>query len=297
MPMTMVTAPSFPIGPYFSTSHLPTYYPPPPCQYVMTNGVRHPLRPKPPRMGETFYSRFIPSVGQYLAFRVASTSPNAVPFLGPVGPDPPEHSHLTTMSDTSLLQTWLSKPRVQEFWGAYTPNFLENALCSKHSFPAIGMWDGVPFGYFEIYWVKEDALGRHMGGEANDWDRGLHLLVGEEWARGRVAVWSTALIHWCLAVDYRTMNVCLEPRVDNQKYTTHDSLRRVALLIVQQVRHQTDGVRLLKREDDLFPTQTVVAHPHAPGGLGRPRVIGCSAMSTIRRATSVTSKSGERQLL
>ena len=212
-----MTAPSVPLSSYFSTSHLPTYYPAAACQYVVTKDVRHPLRPKPPRLGETFYSRFVPSVGQYLSFRVASTSPNPVPYLGPIGPEPPLQSHLLTLNDTSLLQMWLSKPRVQKFWGEYRSSFLENALLSRHSFPAIGMWDGLPFGYFEIYWVKEDSLGRHIGGEAGDWDRGLHVLVGEEWARGRVAAWSTALTHWCMGVDIRTMSVCLEPSLDNER--------------------------------------------------------------------------------
>jgi hypothetical protein len=64
-------SPSAP-GPFRSSSHLPTYYPPPPAQYVFTNNVRHPVRPKPPRQGEVFYTRYIPSVGQYLSFRVAS---------------------------------------------------------------------------------------------------------------------------------------------------------------------------------------------------------------------------------
>ncbi len=58
----------------------------------------------------------------------------------------------------------------------------------------------------EIYWVKEDALGQHLGGrDADDWDRGFHLFVGEEWARGRVQAWLTSLAHWIFAVDYRTM--------------------------------------------------------------------------------------------
>lgn len=218
MPTTMVSAPTFPAGPFFSTSHLPTYYPPAPLQHVVSNGVRHPLRPKPPRMGEVFYSRFVPSVGQYLAFRVASASPKPVPYLGPVGPKQAEHTHLCTLSDTSLLQTWLSNPRVKAFWGGYTEGFLETALCSKHSFPAIGLWDGVPFGYFEIYWPKEDILGQRLANEINDWDRGLHVLVGEEWARGRVPSWLTGLLHWCFCADFRTMNVLMEPRVDNERY-------------------------------------------------------------------------------
>ncbi|KAH7306014.1 acyl-CoA N-acyltransferase [Stachybotrys elegans] len=220
-PSTIVTTSSFPIGPFTSTSHLPTYYPPAPLRYVMTNGVRHPLRPKPPRMGETFYCRFVPSVGRYLSLRVASSSPSPVSYLGPVGPKEAEHQHLTALSDAALLQKWLSSPRVKAFWGGYTEDFLTNALHSKHSFPVIGLWDGVPFGYFEIYWVKEDILGRHLGSEADDWDRGLHVLVGEEWARGRVPCWLTCLMHWCFCADNRTMNICLEPRVDNAIFLEH----------------------------------------------------------------------------
>lgn len=168
-------------------------------------------------MGETFYARFVPSVGQFLSFRVASSSPKPVPHLGPVGPKAPEHSHLCTLSDTALLQMWMSNPRVKAFWGDYTPTFLTTSLSLPHSFPVIGLWDGVPFGYFEIYWVKEDILGRHLGDLTDNWDRGVHVLIGEEWARGRVPIWLTALLHWCLCIDYRTMNVCLEPRIDNER--------------------------------------------------------------------------------
>ncbi|KAK7431862.1 hypothetical protein QQZ08_001480 [Neonectria magnoliae] len=217
-PTSMGTVPSFPVGPFFSSSHLPTYYPPAPLQYIFTNNIRHPLRPKPPRMGEVFYTRFVPSVGQYLSFRVASASPKPVPYYGPVGLQPPDHAHLTTLSDTSLLEMWMAKPRVNAFWNDYNPDFLTNSLNLPHSFPVIGQWDGVPFGYFEIYWVKEDILGFHLGSEAGEWDRGLHVLIGEEWARGRVPIWLSGLVHWCLTSDYRTMNVCLEPRVDNARF-------------------------------------------------------------------------------
>lgn len=209
-----------PISPFYSSSHLPTYYPPPPQQYTFTNNTRHPVRPKPPRMGELFYTRFIPSVGKYLSFRVASSSPKPVPYLGPVSGaeingDSPNH-HLTTMCDMVLVQMWLSSPRVAKFWGGYVTNFLTNALASNHSFPVIGMWDGVPFGYFEIYWVKEDVLGRYI--DADDWDRGVHVFIGEEWARGKVSSWMSSLVHWIFCADYRTMSVCMEPRVDNERY-------------------------------------------------------------------------------
>ncbi|KAK4184005.1 siderophore biosynthesis protein [Podospora australis] len=219
-PTALSSTLSFPIGPFFSASHLPTYYPPPPLQYTITNHIRHPLRPKPPRMGEIFYTRFIPSVGQYLSFRVASVSPRPVPYLGPVGPKSPPQakaSKLCNMTDTALVRQWHSNPRVSKFWGEYVESFLPNALQSRHSFPVIGLWDGVPFGYFELYWVKEDILGRYAGGCIDDFDRGCHVLIGEEWARGRVQSWLTSLVHWAFTQDFRTMSVCLEPRVDNAR--------------------------------------------------------------------------------
>ena len=219
MPTTMPVMANFPVGPYFSSSHLPTYYPPAPMQYVYTNGVRHPSRPKPPRMGEVFYTRFIPSVDHYLSFRVASASPNPVPYLAPVGPKPPDQAaQLSAFSDSQLLQRWMANPRVKKFWGEYSPNFLRDALSKSHSFPVIGLWDGVPFGYFEIYWVKEDQLGRHLSHEIGDFDRGITMFIGEEWSRGRVSSWLTALVHWCFCVDYRTNNICLQPRVDNDNF-------------------------------------------------------------------------------
>ncbi|KAI1182304.1 acyl-CoA N-acyltransferase [Nemania serpens] len=222
-PTSLPTVPAFPIGPYYSSSHLPTYYPPSPLQYIITNNIRHPRRQKPFRKGEIFYTRFVPSVGKYLSFRIASLSPRPVPHLGPVGKGEKDKdlAHLCALSDTSLLQMWLSKPRVSAFWGGYHDNFLPDALKSQHSFPAIGLWDGVPFGYFEVYWVKEDPLGQYIGNEAQDFDRGMHVLVGEEWARGKVATWLSSLIHWCWQADNRTMNIYLEPRVDNARFLDH----------------------------------------------------------------------------
>ncbi|ODA83847.1 hypothetical protein RJ55_02363 [Drechmeria coniospora] len=213
---------AIPVGPFQSSSHLPTYYPPAPLQYVVTDGVRHPLRPKPPRMGEVFYTRFVPSHGQYLAFRVASCSPQPVAYLGPVGPKPPVvGGGMSSMSDNALLQSWHVIPRIREFWGDYDGQALAARLRDKHAFPVIGLWDGVPFGYFEIYWVKEDMLGRQVGRDSADWDRGLHVMIGEEWARGRVPAWLTGLVHWCVTADIRTMSICLEPRVDNHRMMRH----------------------------------------------------------------------------
>ena len=249
-------------GPFSSGSHLPTYFPPPPLQYTMTSGVRHPMRPKPPRQGEVFYNRFVPSCGQYLSFRVASLSLKPVAYNGPttsLGPPKPksaaaslsslpayissasiagvtppspgaEPQDTTLMNDLQLLHKWMNNPRVSKFWGCSGPqstqeNFLSTNLISNHSFPAIGLWDGRPFGYFEIYWVKEDILGKHLGDAAGDYDRGFHVLVGEEEFRGghRVKAWLTSLAHWAFVQDYRTNACVLEPRVDNERYVPRTS--------------------------------------------------------------------------
>lgn len=219
-------------GPFISSSHLPTYYPPPPTQFTFTNGVRHPIRGKPPHQGEVFYVRYIPSVQQFLSFRV--------PFLpsrksqDPVAPSAPSHAHSVSTSsieqqfqnmpsDLDTVHRWMNDPRVNASWGEAGPpshqeEFLRMNMRSRHSFPAIGCWDGKPFGYFEIYWVKEDKLGQLLGG-VDDYDRGIHLLVGEQEYRGphRVAIWLSALVHYCWLADMRTQTVMLEPRVDNEK--------------------------------------------------------------------------------
>lgn len=229
-------------APYRSASHLPTYYPPPPPQYIFTGNIRHPLRPKPPQQGEVFYTRFIPSFGQYLSFRVASLSPKQVVDGGPssslttTGARFSHHSISDSTlarlsghaapgpSDLDLLHRWMNEKRVADTWNTDGPRevqeeFLKRSLSSKHSMPAIGSWDGKPFGFFEIYWVKEDILGRYIGGEAGNWDRGLRCLVGEQEFRGpdRVRAWLSALVHFCWIVDNRTEIVMLEPRVDNDR--------------------------------------------------------------------------------
>ena len=237
-----------PNGPFQSNSHLPTFYPPHPAQYTFTNGIRHPIRPKPFRQGEIFYTRFIPSVGQYLSFRITSLSPRGVCRQGPwnsfhhqgtnsmPGSPTPHQSvfdvpvsalsglDLHMDNDVDLLNHWMNEPRVAQAWGeqgsrTQQEQFLQHGLSSRHSFPAIGCWDGKPFGYFEIYWVKEDTLGKFLGGEVGDWDRGIHCLVGEQEFRGphRVRIWLSALVHYCWLADMRTNAVMLEPRIDNIK--------------------------------------------------------------------------------
>ncbi|KAK5099803.1 hypothetical protein LTS08_005518 [Lithohypha guttulata] len=241
---------SSPGGPFTSGSHLPTYYPAPPTQYTFSNYIRHPIRPKPPRQSETFYNRYIPSLDSWLSFRVPCLSSKPVPYLGPGAPRlsastnpanaatqsnsissisiatlPTLANFIERLPDTEILNKWMNDPRVNASWGeagplSHTIQFLTNALSSRHSFPVFGCFDGKPFGYFEIYWVKEDKFGRFLGGEVGNWTRGLHCLVGEQDFRGRhrVKVWLSALVHYCWLADMRTDQIMLEPRTDNEKF-------------------------------------------------------------------------------
>jgi len=248
--LTLNPGVSSPGGPFTSRSHLPTYYPAPPTQYIFSNHIRHPIRPKPPRQSETFYTRFIPSLDSWLSFRVPTLSRKPVPYYGPGAPRmAPTTNHnvagapgglnpnsisvatLPTLanfserlSDAELLNKWMNNPRVAAAFGesgplSHTTSYLSNQLSSRHSFPVFACWDGRPFGYMEIYWVKEDKLGTALGGQVGNWTRGFHILVGEEEFRGkhRLLVWLSSLVNWCWLADSRTDVVMVEPRVDSEK--------------------------------------------------------------------------------
>lgn len=182
-------------------------YPHPPHFYA-NGGARHVHRPRPPAPGTTFYRRYIPSLHSILSFRVV---------------DP--------QKDLELVHGWMNNPRVDAFWGEAGDleklgKFLKNGVESKHCFPVIGSWTDLsatdtangkeggegsdegqeqPFGYFEVYWVKEDRLGGYT--ETGEWDRGVHCLVGEERFRGagRVGVWLSSLVHCKCSTDMMMM--------------------------------------------------------------------------------------------
>ncbi|HEY1846238.1 MAG TPA: N(6)-hydroxylysine O-acetyltransferase [Buttiauxella sp.] len=163
--------------------------------------IYYPLRPARPE-GEV-YRRYDPRVRRTLSFRVANPQLDAERFTG-----------------------WMNDPRVDFFWEQSGPlavqtAYLERQLTGKHAFPLIGCFDDEPFGYFEIYWAPEDRIGRHYAWQA--FDRGLHLLVGEQRWRGAhfVQSWLRGLSHYLLLDEPRTRRLVLEPRADNQRLFRH----------------------------------------------------------------------------
>ncbi|KAF3199364.1 hypothetical protein TWF191_004430 [Orbilia oligospora] len=196
---------------FLSNLNAHRYLPAKPLRYTLSNGaIRHPNRPLPPPQRLPFYTR-----------HCISDKVNSVFKLRPVD-----------MSDLDLIHKWMNNTRVSEFWGEQGPiehqkKFLETCLASKHSFTAIGSWNDLdPEGnltgwkdacFFDIYWVKEDHLARYAN-SVQDWDRGVHLLVGEDWARGRSTAWLDSIVHFMFLSDPRTQSIYLEPRVDNELF-------------------------------------------------------------------------------
>lgn len=214
-------------GPFISSGHLPTYYPPPPTQYIFSNGTRHLIRPKAPHQGEVFYVRYIPSVQEYLSFRVPfiPSSKFQRSLFAPFQPQYPassvEEQFQNMPSDQDVLFRWMNHQRMDDAWfdvgnSSQKEEFLRASLQSRHSFPIIGCWNGKPFGLFQIFWVKEDNLGRLLDG-VNNYDRGVRVIFEDDNYSNphRVAIWLSSLVHYCWLADVRTEAVLSDPEVNN----------------------------------------------------------------------------------
>jgi RimJ/RimL family protein N-acetyltransferase len=162
-----------------------------PQRLVMTDGKRHPQRPPKPQ--GTVYARFIPWLEQTIAFRAA-----------------------TVEDDLPHLHKWMNDPRVAAFWNEDGDlekhrRYLSGLIADPHMLPLIASFDGVPFAYFELYWAKENRLAPFY--DVQDYDRGWHVVVGEDAYRGRayISAWLPSLVHYMLLDDCRTQRIVGEP--------------------------------------------------------------------------------------
>ncbi|GGX67463.1 hypothetical protein GCM10007385_40750 [Tateyamaria omphalii] len=161
------------------------------------DGRDHPLRPANPH--GVVYEKFFVDAGIAVSFREVDIE-----------------------RDLDTFHRWQNDPRVAYFWEEDRSQdelrgFLEDKLSDPHNFSVIGEYDGVPVGYFEIYWAREDRLGAYY--DAGPWDRGWHGLIGEVSALGRAktSAWIRALTHYIFLDCPMTDLVVGEPRVDNAK--------------------------------------------------------------------------------
>ncbi|KAJ5777137.1 hypothetical protein N7520_000383 [Penicillium odoratum] len=152
----------------------------------------HPLRPPRAALGSVVYSRYIPNLDKVFSlvvidhqnpthvgfFRQSRKTSSQVPFSGiPQDSLEEDNEYLRTQSDDA------------------------------HTVGLLGQFDGTLFGYFEVFWAKEDPLG--IASDAGDFDRGLNASVGYSSFRCRrwlQACWSS-LLHYVFLDEHRTENI------------------------------------------------------------------------------------------
>ncbi|MDR3081172.1 MAG: acetyltransferase, partial [Streptomyces sp.] len=100
--------------------------------------------------------------------------------------------HLTPVDprrDLPLVARWMNDPAVAVFWElagheSVTERHLRAQLSGDgRSIPCLGVLDGTPMSYWEIYRADLDSLARHY--PARPHDTGIHLLIGGVADRGR----------------------------------------------------------------------------------------------------------------
>ncbi|WP_435857538.1 GNAT family N-acetyltransferase [Streptomyces olindensis] len=91
--------------------------------------------------------------------------------------------------DLPLISRWMNDPATAAFWElsgpqGVTEDHLRAQLAGDgRSVPCIGVLDGTPMSYWEIYRADLDPLARHY--PVRPHDTGVHLLVGAVADRGR----------------------------------------------------------------------------------------------------------------
>ncbi|PWN30901.1 hypothetical protein BDZ90DRAFT_229891 [Jaminaea rosea] len=187
-----LASPSFPSILSFTSSQSPAY-----C-------TTHPLRPPKPPVGSLLYARYQPSVSSLFQ-------------LYHLNAEDPAHFE--------AYARWQNSDRVNVGWkergsDEHHLKTLKGVEEDPHKMSFMFAWDGKVAGYAEASWNMEDPMApfvRSGGGNyIGPWDQGVHMLTGEEWARGRHRFVATTvnLRHFCFLREPRTDVVVSEPRYD-----------------------------------------------------------------------------------
>ncbi|MGW1173120.1 GNAT family N-acetyltransferase [Kitasatospora sp. NPDC002543] len=154
-----------------------------------------------------------------------SLMPCDPPGWGPV-PTPAGEFRLGPVrlpADLALLAGWMNDPEVDAFWTlAGPPEATERHVRAQldgdgRSTPWLGLLDGEPMSYWEVYRADLDPLAAHY--PARPHDTGVHLLLGPAASRGRGlgAVLLAALAELILLRNPRCERVVAEPDVRNRR--------------------------------------------------------------------------------
>jgi len=199
-----------------------------PLRYVLTEGRRHPLRPAKPT--GVVYRRNIPWLQKTISFRTVMLEDDLVTFSG-----------------------WMNDPVVARFWReegdlSQHRDYLRRIAEDKHTIGLIGCFDDEPFGYFEVYWAKEDRIAPFY--EAADYDRGWHVLVGDPKCRGKpfLTAWMPSMAHYIFLNDCRTQSIVIEPQADNDRMIKNLTRCGYAMLKEFEFPHKRAMLGMLLRE-------------------------------------------------
>lgn len=92
-------------------------------------------------------------------------------------------------ADLPLVTKWMNDPAVAAYWSLdgpaeHTERHVSAQLAGDgRSTPCLGLIDGTPMSYWEVYRADLDPLARHYRSQPHD--TGIHLLLGPPDARGR----------------------------------------------------------------------------------------------------------------
>jgi len=127
---------------------------------------------------------------------------------------------LDLRKDLEVFHEWHNKDFVSEFWELNKSKqeleqYIQDLYDSTYQLPLIVELDNSPIGYFEIYWAYSDRIAPYC--DAKLYDRGIHLLIGEEKIlRTRHVFDALGLItEFCFLDEKQTDSVWGEPRADN----------------------------------------------------------------------------------
>lgn len=136
----------------------------------------HPLRPAKPQPGEVLYRRWCSQVNQMIE----------VAYFDLEGVHDGSRSPDGLSRHMAAFHKWHNDERVNSAWGERGSlethrEYVESVLADVHVLPCMFSWDGELAGYIELVYVKEDHVAQHYpnGVIPGDWERGMHVLVGE----------------------------------------------------------------------------------------------------------------------
>lgn len=205
-------------------------------RHISETGIEYPTRPARPE--GIVYSRYFYHLKRQITFRV-----------------------IDSIRDLSCFNKWHNHPIISPVWeleGSKNSHkaYLEKMEKDPHQYAVIGEFDGIPFGYFEVYWTPEDRLGPYY--EYQEHDRGVHILVGNFNFRNGIYfdAWGSAILHYCFLDDLRTESIMGEPRADNHRVVK--ITERIGLQKLFEFDFPHKRAALLKCDRERFFNQFVI---------------------------------------